>query len=213
MQIKTSPPRPLPVIVLADVSGSMAELGKIETLNAALRDMVSGLAAETDIRGEIQLALVTFGNAKAELAAPPTPVRELSVLPLSASGNTPMGAAFELTQQLLSDKAVIPVRAFAPTLVLVSDGHPTDAWKAPLAALLGSDRGSKAQRFALAIGLDADRHVLREFAGSDERLVEVADARQIARFFRWVTMSVALRSRAMNPNAPSLPLYRMTDDT
>ena len=35
-------PRVLPVIVLADVSGSMAEHAKIETLNLALREMLTG---------------------------------------------------------------------------------------------------------------------------------------------------------------------------
>ncbi|HRE88121.1 MAG TPA: VWA domain-containing protein [Myxococcota bacterium] len=212
MQIKTNQPRPLPVIVLTDVSGSMTELGKLATLNNSLREMVSGLAAETDIRGEIRIAVVTFGNGEAKVLHPPTPASDLNVAPLVAAGNTPMGQAFARTRELLSNHDLVPVNAFAPTLVLVSDGKPTDEWKSPLSELLSSDRGAKAQRFALAIGLDADRHVLGEFAGSAERLVEAADAGQIARFFRWVTMSVALRSRAVNPNAPALPLA-ITDDT
>lgn len=213
MEVKVSAPRPLPVIVLVDVSGSMLQDAKITTLNTALNDMARALAAETDIRGEIQLALIAFGDTQARLVAGPTPVREITVRPFSAAGDTPMGKAFAVARDLLADKDVVPVRAFAPTLVLVSDGQPTDEWKPPLAALLGSERGAKAQRFSLAIGIDANRDVLREFAGSEERLVEAADARQITRFFRWVTMSVALRSRAVNPNAPALPLYPMTDDT
>ena len=33
-------PRPLPVIVLADISGSMSENGKIDSLNQALEEMI-----------------------------------------------------------------------------------------------------------------------------------------------------------------------------
>jgi Mg-chelatase subunit ChlD len=45
--------RPLPVIVLADVSGSMAENGKIDALNVALRDMVASFAKEGRLRAEM----------------------------------------------------------------------------------------------------------------------------------------------------------------
>src|SRR5205809_535935 len=42
--------RPLPVIVLADTSGSMSENGKIEALNTALTDMVAAFAEEEEGR-------------------------------------------------------------------------------------------------------------------------------------------------------------------
>ncbi len=74
----------------------------------------------------------------------------------------------------------------------------------PLAALLQSERGSKAQRMALGIGADADQAVLAAFLHDPEAKVFRADeARQIRRFFRFVTMSVAARSRSANPNAAS----------
>ena len=62
-------PRPLPVIVLADTSGSMGENGKIEALNAAMKDMVSTFAKESRLRAEIQVGLITFGG-KAQMHLP-----------------------------------------------------------------------------------------------------------------------------------------------
>ena len=53
-------PRPLPVIVLADVSGSMNEEGKIEALNMAIKEMVSTFSKESRLRAEIQVGLITF---------------------------------------------------------------------------------------------------------------------------------------------------------
>jgi uncharacterized protein YegL len=84
---------------------------------------------------------------------------------------------------------------------LVSDGLPNDEWRAPLARLLSAERANKAQRFALAIGADADHEVLRAFLNvPDGRILQAHEAREIRKFFRWVTMSVASRSRSVQPN-------------
>lgn len=200
--------RPLPVIVLADVSGSMAEGGKIATLNTALREMLSLFVAEDGLRAEIHVAVVTFGDGGARLHQPLAPARTVTWTDLVADGPTPMGAAFDLARSLVEDKAVVPSRAYRPTLILVTDGQPTDgdACTTALSALLQSERASKAHRLALGIGADADHAVLRAFlADPSARVFSAADARQITEFFRFASMSVASRSRSSNPNlaAPS----------
>ena len=54
---------------------------------------------------------------------------------------------------------------------------------------------------AMGIGADADLGVLSEFLHDPEACVFRADeARQIRRFFRFVTMTVMARSRSANPN-------------
>jgi uncharacterized protein YegL len=119
---------------------------------------------------------------------------------MEASGRTPMGEAFDLARTMIEDRDTIPSRAYRPTLVLVSDGVPTDDWRGPLEALLGSERASKATRFAM--GIDADNETLTAFLASDEaRVFEAHEAREIRKFFRWVTMSVTARSRSANPNS------------
>lgn len=192
--------RPLPVVVLADTSGSMSGDGKIEALNQALRDMVESLSEE-DGRAEIQVAVITFGGTAAELHIELESVWNLSGLPvLRASGKTPMGDAFRIARELIDDRDRIPSRAYQPTLVLISDGRPTDGWREQLDALLASPRASKAARLALAIGDDADRDVLNTFLGGGTQVMEGRDARSIKQFFRWVTMSVSSRSRSVNPD-------------
>ncbi len=77
----------------------------------------------------------------------------------------------------------------------------SDEWEEPLARLHSSPRASKAERFALAIGDDADCEMLQRFLGSPEaRVFRAHEARQIKQFFRWVTMTVTTRSRSINPN-------------
>ncbi len=194
--------RPLPVIVLADVSGSMEAGGKIQALNLAVREMVATFKDEDDLRAEIHVAVVTFGADVASVHTPLARAAEVAWVDMPARGSTPMGAAFQRALAMLEDRAVIPSRAYRPTLVLLSDGQPTDDWRAPLDALLASERGSKAFRMALAIGADADASVLAAFLANPEARVFRADeARQIRRFFRLVSMSVTSRSRSANPNA------------
>lgn len=192
--------RPLPFIVLADVSGSMATDGKIDALNTALSEMLSAFSEEDSTRAEIHVAVVTFGH-ETKLHLPLQPAANISFQALTAKGKTPLGPALDLVTALVEDKNVIPSRAYRPTIILVSDGQPDPGWEKPLSSLLASERASKAQRFAMAIGADADHDVLRAFlADPESRVFEAQQAREIRKFFKWVTMSVAARSRSAQPN-------------
>ena len=118
-----------------------------------------------------------------------------------------------MARGLVEDQQKVPSRAYTPAIVLVSDGQPNDeGWELALAGLLESDRARKAQRFALGIGEDADAGVLRRFLANPEgKVYGSADARQIKSFFRWVTMSVATRSRSTNPNVSAVDDFPPSD--
>ena len=68
--------RPLPVIILADTSGSMSINGKIDALNLSIKDMISSFASESRLRAEIHLSVVTFGS-KAATHLPLTPAHQI----------------------------------------------------------------------------------------------------------------------------------------
>lgn len=194
--------RPLPVIVLADISGSMAADGKIAALNDAIAEMIATFAEEDDSMAEIHVSVVTFGGAAANVHNTLTSAGKVKWEAMSANGRTPMGQAFTLAREMIEDKAIIPSRAYRPTVVLVSDGVPTDDWEQPLKDLLASERASKAMRLAMAIGEDADKKTLAAFLNDPEgRVFAAHEAREIRKFFRWVTMSVTSRSRSANPNS------------
>ena len=194
--------RPLPVILLADVSGSMATNGKIDALNDAIQSMIESFAAEDHSRAEIHVSVIAFGKGGARLHQPLLPAAQIKWDRVTAAGNTPMGAAFDLVVKMVEDHDQIPSRAYRPTVVLVSDGQPTDEWREPLQRMLASDRAAKASRFVLGIGDDADPAMLAEFlADPAARVYSAHEARQIKNFFRWVTMSVTQRTRSVNPNS------------
>lgn len=199
-QVQTA--RPLPIIVLADTSGSMSVDGKIEALNRGLQEMIVSFAKESRLRAEIQVSLITFGGNQAELNLPLTPAHQLqSFTSLVAEGMTPLGGALSLASEMIEDKDCIPSRAYKPVIVLVSDGYPNDDWQGPFARLVNGERSSKATRFAMAIGADADESMLSDFTNDPEApLFHAENARDIYRFFRAVTMSVSARSQSATPN-------------
>jgi uncharacterized protein YegL len=65
-----------------------------------------------------------------------------------------------MAKAMIEDKDVVPSRAYRPTVVLVSDGGPNDAWEKPLNAFISDGRSAKCDRMAMAIGADADEAVL-----------------------------------------------------
>lgn len=191
--------RALPVIVLADISGSMGTGGKIDALNQAMRDMVAAFNNADDVRAEIHIAVITFGGT-AHLHVPLQPASQVKWTDMQASGGTPMGAAMSLAADLIEDRQQIPSRAYRPTVVLVSDGAPTDDLQAGFDRLTKEGRAAKAHRMAMAIGADADTEMMRAFLPPTGDLFVSADARRIADFFEFVTMSTTTRTRAVDPN-------------
>ena len=194
--------RPLPVVILADISGSMASDNKIGILNNAMREMIDSLKDENSLRAEIYFSIITFGGDSAQVHQKFTKSSEIVWKDLTAGGRTPMGDAFKMSKLLLENKEIIPSRSFAPTLVLLSDGIPTDAWDTPLNEMLSSPRASKAFRIAMSIGAgDEGREVLNKFLGdTDLDVFEASQARDIKKFFKFVTMSVSQRVKSVNPN-------------
>lgn len=212
-------PRPLPIFILADTSGSMRG-EKINELNLALREMLTALNDADDIRGKFQLSVIAFGG-EVRLIQPLEDITGLTLSELTAAGNTPMGQAFEIVQEMIEDREVVTSRAYTPTIVLISDGIPTDCseemyrrknyfdWE-PLKNLHSGERSSKCQRLALGIGEDADTEMLKAFIDNPEvPVIRTKDASGIAKFFRWVTMSTVARMHSVNPNETSVvaPLF------
>jgi len=192
--------KPLPVILLLDVSGSMAG-AKIQNLNESVKDMLETFRDTETSEIEIHVAIITFG-LEVTLRQALSSVSDIAWHDLSASGMTPLGTALKMAKAMIEDKNVVPSRAYRPTVVLVSDGQPNDSWEQPLQAFIKSGRSSKCDRMALAIGADADEAVLGRFIeGTQHPLFYAENAKQLREFFEFVTMSVTTRTRSQNPNA------------
>jgi uncharacterized protein YegL len=205
--------RPLPVIVLADVSTSMAG-EKITTLNAALAEMHQKFHTVHDPRSHIHTAIITFASNAQQIQSL-TPIENVNLRPLTVGGTTAMGAAFKIALQILEDEQQLPKRSYLPSIVLVSDGQPNDDWQEPLQQLLDSHRCKNAVRLAVGIGDDCDFDVLKRFVNHAEiPVVKAVEVSKLMDFFRFVSMSVMARSTARNPNTnKDLPLHLLNDNS
>lgn len=205
--------RALPVFLVVDVSGSMSG-EKIGTVNTALKEMLATFRDIKNPRGIIKVCLMTFGGNTATIVKPLSTINDDDAFNLTAAGSTPMGSAFDKLNDLLNDKTIVTSRDYTPTVILISDGQPTDFrcdssdsesiisnWPS-LANLLKQDsRSSKVTRLAMGIGLDANYSILKAFVNNPEiPVIKANDNGTIAHFFNWVTMSVSTRSVNNNPN-------------
>ncbi len=214
--------RALPVFLLVDVSGSMRG-EKIETVNVALKEMLNTFKKIENPKGVIELSIIVFGNGNAQVVKPLSKIADLDQFEFTADGNTPMGMAFESVAEMIEDYSVVSRRAYTPTIVLVSDGNPTDfvgynanmpeddiyEWAA-LKQLQNGERSSKATRLAMGIGGDVDMRILKAFINNAEiPVIKARDNDTIAKFFKWVTMSISVRSVSVNPD---IPVVSSTED-
>lgn len=199
--------RPLHFIILADCSGSMAEGGKIQALNAAVEELLPHLegVANENIHADILLRAVAFSNGSRWHVPQPTRPAELHWRALRAQGATDLGGALRLVAQELMSPPM-PERAFPPAVLLISDGKPTDDFVDGLAQFERSQWGSKAQRFAVAIGSDADRAVLQHFVGDPEiPVLEARNADHLKNLLQFVSTVAMQRSRPDRGPAPLPP--------
>lgn len=203
--------RALPVFILLDVSGSMSG-EKIETVNVALKEMINSFKKIENPKGIIELCLMTFGGNQVNVIKPLSKITDQDSYTLTASGNTSMGMAFEKVSEMIEDKNVVSSRAYTPTVVLISDGNPTDynaagksveeimSWES-LGRIHSGTRSSKATKLAMGIGSDVDINILKAFINNNEiPVISAKDNNTISKFFEWVTMSVSVRSVSSNPN-------------
>ena len=185
--------RALPVFILLDVSGSMSGQ-KIETVNVALKEMINSFKKIENPKGIIELCLITFGGGQVNVIKELSQITDSDSYTLSANGDTPMGKAFEKVAEMIEDKNIVSSRAYTPTIVLISDGNPTDYnaagktvdeimnWDSLVKVHSGA-RSSKATKLAMGIGHDVDINILKAFINNNEvPVISAKDNNTITKF-------------------------------
>jgi uncharacterized protein YegL len=208
--------RPVHFFWLLDCSGSMSVNGKIQSLNFAVREAIPEMqqAADDNPAASLLVRAISFASGAAWHIEKPTPVKEFTWTDLSTYGGTDMGAAFRLVAEELKTSQM-PGRALRPVIALVSDGQPSDDWRAGLRALDDTPWGKRAVRVAVAIGEDADKSMLKEFLANPELEPLLAkNPKQLAAAIRWAsTVAVDVASTPMieGYKSPATPPMSQTD--
>lgn len=168
------------VIPIIDRSGSMSSHGNIGKVNDAMKEVAPQLATiENDNEVEILMAPISFANGAQwfGLNSENKPVRpaDFSWKDLVASGGTDLGAAYNLLHSKLTRTEnggwMEGRKGLRPIILLITDGEPTDEWKAPLAKLGKRGWFKVASKFAIAVE-GANMDVLEAFTGNKEAIYD-----------------------------------------
>jgi uncharacterized protein YegL len=111
---------------------------------------------------------------------------------VSAGGLTSLGGACaELAAKLSRSGGFMQSASgsFAPAIILLSDGGPTDNYEVGLAKLQANNWFKSAIKIAIAIGDDADKDVLKQFTGNSEAVITVHNIDALKQIIRVVAVT------------------------
>ncbi len=181
----------LVLFFLLDVSGSM-DGEKIGTLNDAFRETLPELKdlSNDNADAEIRLALLTFSNGAEWLTPQPVDLNTYKFRDLEACGGTDLGEAFTELQSKLDKNAFLSsqVGNFAPVIILMSDGEPTDDWEDALSDLNQNKWFKAAIKIAFSIGADADNDMLSQFTGNKELVINTDNKKMLKKMIKFVSV-------------------------
>ena len=193
-QVTPSPRKIMTLFYVVDTSGSMTG-DKIGSVNSAMEEAITvdlpDISSAND-DAEIRVAIMQFSSGCSWITPSSGPISIGDVIwnDLHASGLTDLGAAcIELDKKLSRNEFLeSQTGAYAPVILLFSDGGPTDNWEKGLEQLKKNNWFKHAIKIAIAIGEDADKTVLATFTGTPESVIAVNDKHTLKALIRKVSV-------------------------
>lgn len=189
------PRRKMILFFVIDTSGSMAG-AKIGSVNDAIENVLPmiGEISDENPDAEINVAALEFSTGVHWLYDEPKDAKEFIWQKVEASGLTSLGEACnELNNKLSRSCGYMPTSTgsgyYAPAIILLSDGAPTDNFEAGLKNLQGNSWYKSAIKVAIAIGDDADKNVLTQFTGTNEAVITVHNIDALKALIRVVAVT------------------------
>lgn len=187
------PRRTMTLFFIIDKSGSMSG-SKIGAVNDAVTNVLPmlGEISASNADAEIKVAALEFSNSATWLYSEPKPAGEFSWRDVQASGLTSLGDAYSQLESKLHQNGGFMGSgsgSFAPVIILLSDGGPTDNYRVSLDKLQQNNWFKSAIKIAVAIGNDADKNVLTEFTGNPEGVFEVHNIDALKQVIRIVSVT------------------------
>ena len=186
------PRRTMTLFFLIDTSGSMSG-NKIGAVNDAIVNVLPMLEdiSSSNPDAEIKVAAMEFSNGTKWLYNEPKSVEDFKWIDVQAGGLTSLGeACLELNSKLSRSGYMKSASgSYAPAIILLSDGGPTDNFDGGLQTIQGNNWFKNAIRIAIAIGDDADLDVLARFTGTSEAVIKVQNIDALKQIIRIVAVT------------------------
>ena len=193
-KVTPSPRKIMTLFYVVDTSGSMTG-DKIGSVNSAMEEAITvdlpDISTAND-DAEIRVAIMQFSSGCSWITPSSGPISIGDVIwnDLHANGLTDLGAACTELDKKLSRNEFLESQtgAYAPVILLFSDGGPTDNWKKSLEQLKKNNWFKHAIKIAIAIGEDADKTILATFTGTPESIIAVNDKHTLKALIRKVSV-------------------------
>lgn len=191
--ITPAPKRVMTLFYLVDTSGSMSGT-KIGTVNAAMEECIPLLneVAQGNDDAEIKVAILQFSSGCQWItpSAGPVSLENLVWNDLQAGGLTDFGEALKELDKRLSRKEFLQSQtgAYAPVILLLSDGGPTDDWETALKQIKENNWFKHAIKIAIDIESGSDRNVLTAFTGNPEAILDAQDTATLKKMIHKVSV-------------------------
>lgn len=193
-KVTPSPRKIMTLFYVVDTSGSMYG-EKIGAVNSAMEEAIAVDLPEISSANddaEIRIAIMQFASGCSWItpASGPIGIGDVIWNDLQSGGLTDLGAACQELDKKLSRNAFLESQtgAYAPVILLMSDGGPTDNWEKGLQQLKQNNWFKHAIKIAIAIGDDADKSVLTAFTGTPESVIPVNDKHTLKALIRKVSV-------------------------
>lgn len=191
-EIESVPRRTMTLFFMIDTSGSMMG-NKIGAVNDAVVNVLPMLEeiSASNPDAEIKVAALEFSTGCNWLYSEPKLANEFVWQDVQANGLTSLGAACEELNSKLSRNGFMKAASgsFAPAIILLSDGAPTDNFETGLSKLKNNNWFKSAIKVAIAIGDDADKNLLAEFTNTNEAVFTVHNIDALKQIIRVVAVT------------------------
>lgn len=192
-EITPSPRKVMTLFYLVDTSGSMGG-SRIGTVNAAMEEcipLLKEVAAAND-DAEIKVAILQFSSGCSWItpASGPVDIDDIIWNDLQAGGMTEFGGALLELDKKLSRNEYLQSQtgAYAPVILLLSDGGPTDNWEVGLNRIKENNWFKHAIKIAIDIESGSDRSVLAQFTGNPEAILDARDTATLKKMIHKVSV-------------------------
>ena len=188
------PRRTMTLFFVVDKSGSM-QGSKIGAVNDAIVNVLPMLdeISASNPDAEIRVAALEFSTGTNWLYSEPKLASDFIWQDVRAEGLTSLGAACVELNTKLSRNGFMQSASgsFAPAIILLSDGAPTDDFDKGIEALNNNNWFKAAIKIAIAIGDDADKKMLADFTGNPECVLTVHTPEALRKLIRFVSVTAS----------------------
>lgn len=188
-----APRKVMTIFYMIDTSGSMCGTS-IGTVNAAMEECQQLLndVAQANDDAEIKVAVMKFDTSCSWVtpSSGPVNIENWKWDDLIAGGLTSLGEAFKELDSKLSRSEFLKSQtgAYAPVIILLSDGYPTDSWENSLNKLKANNWFKHAIKIAIDVNSGSDKNMLALFTGTPEAILDAKDKTTLKKMLQKVSV-------------------------